>query len=174
MSAHPEFDLQVKIHQWTRENIPHPHMFFSVDRSKAGGRFSHARQKSAGHVRGTPDTVLLFPGLPAITIELEAPGNKPEPEQIEVGAVIQNSGHLWGWCDSVEGYCALLRRFGVPLNPYAETKAQHHDLVLRGAAIKREEAKTGAPSKKRYAPRKVKPSAAKIRRVEAIRQRVMF
>lgn len=158
MTGHPEQNLQIKINQWVRENVPHPHMFFSVDRSKAGGKFSHARQKMAGHVRGTPDTVLMFPGLPAIAIELKVPGKRPDPYQEEVGKVIQTSGHYWGWCTSVAGYRLLLVSFGVPLGAMSLLHAEHHDLVLQGGEIKREEAKSGAPSKKRSpARRKVEP-----------------
>jgi hypothetical protein len=172
MSAHPEHDLQVKINQWVRENVPHPHFFFAVDRRQKSGRFSHAREKARGHVAGTPDTVLLMPGSPAITIELKARDKEVEEggNQERVGAVIKASGHLWGWCDSVVGYCALLRQFGVPLAPIATLRAEHHDLVLAGAAIKREETKTGVPSKKRtYKPQRVKPSASRIRKAEGMR-----
>jgi hypothetical protein len=177
MTAHPEHDLQVKINQWCREHVPQPHFFFAVDRRQKSARMSHVREKARGHVSGTPDTVLLLPTFPAITIELKAKDKKPEPggDQEKVGAVIQTSGHLWGWCDSVAGYCALLRRFGVVLGPYAAVKAEHHDLVLAGAAIKREEAKTGVPSKKRtYKPRSAKPSAGRIRKVEGLRRNGML
>lgn len=170
MSAHPEHDLQVKINQWCRENVPQPHFFFAVDRRQKSAAFSHVREKARGHVAGTPDTVLLFPGLPAITIELKAKDKKVEEggNQDRVGSLIEASGHLWGWCDSVAGYCALLTRFGIPLRPYASVKAEHHDLVLAGAAIKREEAKSGKPSKKRgYRPQTAKPSKAHLRKVAA-------
>jgi hypothetical protein len=57
----------------------------------------------------------------------------------------------------------------VPLGPYAAVKAEHHDLVLAGAAIKREEAKTGVPSKKRaYRQPKVKPTSAQLFKVRAL------
>jgi hypothetical protein len=173
MSAHPEHDLQVKINQWVRENVPHPHFFFAVDRRQKSANFSHVREKSRGHVAGTPDTVLLIPRSPAITIELKAKDKKVEEggNQERVGTVIQQSGHLWGWCDTVAGYCALLRQFGVMLSPMATLHAEHHDLVLAGAAIKREEAKTGAPSKKRsYKRQEAKPSASRVRKAEGMRR----
>lgn len=174
MTAHPEHDLQVKVVQWVRENVPHPHFFFAVDRRQKSGLFSHAREKARGHIAGTPDTVLLFPGLPAITIELKARGKEivEGGNQERVGDVIQATGHLWGWCDTVVGYCALLTSFGVPLGRYAALNAERKDAVLEGAAIKREEAKTGVPSKKRYAkPRVPKPSATRLRKVESMRAR---
>ena len=171
MITHPEAALQTKINQWVRENVPHPHFFFAVDRRQKSGKFSHVREKARGHVAGTPDTILLFPGLPAIAIELKAPGNRPTDAQENVGEVIGKSEHLWGWCDSVVGYRALLVRFGVPLSPYSEVKALGHDATLASAAIRREETKTGRPSAKR---RPDKPSAARVRKMEAIRARVLF
>jgi hypothetical protein len=170
-TAHPEHNLQTKINQWVRENVPHPHFFFAVDRRQKSGAFTHVREKARGHVRGTPDTVLLFPGLPCITIELKAPGNKPDESQEQVGAVIQASGHFWGWCNSVAGYCALLVRAGVPLGPHAALNAERKDAVLEGAAIRREEARTGKVSRKRYRGAE-KPSVAQVRRAEALRARV--
>lgn len=174
--ANPERELSVKINQWVRENIPNPHMFFAVDRSKKTGLMTHVRQKAAGMVAGVPDTVLLYPGLPAITIELKARGKKPEPggSQERVGGVIIESGHLWGWCDSVMGYAGLLQQFGVPIRPSGWLHAHNHDLVLEAAAIKREEA-GGVPSKKRtYKPNTRKPSAARIRKAEKLRALVRF
>lgn len=161
MSAHPEHDLQTKIKQWVGENVPHPHFFFAVDRRQKSAQFSHSREKMRGHVPGTPDTVLLFPGLPAITVELKAKGKAviEGGSQDKVGAVIQKCGHLWAWCDTVVGYYEILRRFGIPMGNYAGVAAESKDGVLEGAAIEREEAKTGVPSKKRfYKPRAAKPS----------------
>lgn len=168
MTDHPEHNLQVKIAQFVRECVPHPHFFFAVDRRQKSGIYSHVREKARGHVAGTPDTTLLFPSLPAITVELKAYGKKPEPggDQERVGGVIQASGHLWAWCDTVAGYAAILVRFGVPLTPYALLRAEHFDGILQAAAIKREEAKTGKPSRKRsYKSRAAKPTAAQLRKV---------
>lgn len=170
-NAQPEHNLQTKINQWVRENVPHPHFFFAVDRRKKSGMFSHVREKARGHVAGTPDTVLLFPGLCCITIELKAPRKTPDENQEQVGAVIQEAGHFWGWCDSVAGYCALLVRAGVPLGPLAALNAERKDAVLEGAAIRREEARTGKVSRKRYRGAE-KPSAAKIARSVARQGRV--
>jgi hypothetical protein len=110
--------------------------------------------------------------MPAILIELKAAGKKVEEDsnQDRVGAIIQALGHFWGWCDTVAGYCALLIRFGVPLGRLAALNAERKDAVLEGAAIKREEAKTGRPSRKRFAGSK--PSAAAIARSVARQGRV--
>lgn len=172
--AHPEQELQTKINQWCREHLPQPHFFFAIDRAKASGAYSHVRQKAAGHVKGTPDTVLLIPGLPAIAIELKAKGEKPEAggAQEQVGAKIRECAHLWDWCDTVVGYCEIVAKFGVPVSNWARVRAAHHDGVLLAAAIRREEAKTGDPSVKRFAkPRAPKPTQAQLRRFAGVRSR---
>jgi hypothetical protein len=168
MSAHPEHDLQVKIKQWTGENVPRPHFFFATDRRQKSAQFSHNREKMRGHVPGTPDTFLLLPGFPTIAIELKAKGKSviDGSNQEIVGDAIRAAGHLWGWCDTVVGYYELLRSFGVQMGDYAAIKAESHDRVLLGAAIRREEAKTGVPAKARsYKPRAVKPSARALKKV---------
>ncbi len=96
-------------------------------------------------------------------VELKAPGGRPSEAQTIVGAAIQTAGHQWGWCNSVVGYAEMLKRWGVPLAPMAIVNAAHKDAVLASAAIRREEAKTGSPSKKRTSrPRAPKPSARKL------------
>jgi hypothetical protein len=165
----PEHSLQVKINQTAREVIDCPHLFFSIDRTKRNAEFEHVRQKNRGMVAGTSDTVLLCLGLPGIVVELKAPGETPDDNQNRFGAHVQTAGHLWGWCDTVVGWCRLLIAFGVPLRRNWEIIAAGHDATIEGAAIKREEARTGVPSKKRtYRQPKVKPTAAQLRKVRAL------
>jgi len=169
----PEHALQVLVTKAVRAHVPQPHRFFSIDRSQATGLFTHVREKARGLVAGTPDTVLLYPGLPAIFIELKAKGRKvlPDSNQQKVGNDIRNAGHHWWWCDSVYDYLHTLQRFGVPLQGNWPVAAFNHDATLESAAIKREEAKTGTVSKRRYAR---KPPASKIKAVERIRSGVLF
>lgn len=159
MTAHPEHDLQTKIKQWAVENIIVPHFFFAVDRRQSSGQFSHAREKMRGHVAGMSDTGLLVLGFAAIFVELKAEGKevKDGSNQDKVGDAIKATGNHWYWTDTVAGYCQILRDLRVPLSNYAHLDAEGKDLTLRGAAIKREESRTGVPSKKRY----YKPQAAK-------------
>ena len=169
-NAQPEHALQVRINAWVREHVPHPHFFCGIDRAQKHGQWEHVRQKARGLVSGMADTILIMPALPPIAVELKAPGNKPTERQTQVGTAIQNAGGIWGWCDSVAGYAAILRVAGVPLMMSADLAAQHSDAVLASAAIRREEGKTGKVSKAR-AP---KPTPARLRRVNAVRQKVMF
>lgn len=174
-NAQPEHALQVMVNKFVREAVPQPHFFCGVDRSKATSRFTHAREKARGLIAGTPDTLLVCPGLPLIAVELKALGNTPTEAQERVGADIQASGHIWGWCDTVTGYAAILRAAGVALRPHADMYAARHDATLTVAAARRKDAKAaGKPAGKRYKPKVAKPSAAKLRRVAALRQDLMF
>lgn len=164
----PEAALQVMVTKCVRAHVQAPHFFTGIDRSKQTGQFTHARQKSRGIIAGVPDTLLIVPGLPAIAIELKAPGNKPTDMQERVGEAIQAAGGIWGWCDTVLGYMAILLNAGVPLQGRWDLAAAGHDATLASAAIRREEA-GGVVSKKRYPPREVKPSPARIRKVEKMR-----
>ena len=169
-NAAPEHALQTLVNKWVRLHVPDPKFFCSIDRAQKHGQWEHVRQKARGLVSGMADTILIMPALPPIAVELKAPGNKPTERQTQVGTAIQNAGGIWGWCDSVAGYAAILRVAGVPLMMSADLAAQHSDAVLASAAIRREEARTGKVSKAR-AP---KPTPARLRRVSAVRQKVMF
>jgi hypothetical protein len=157
-NAHPEHGLQVMVNKFVRAHVPYPHFFCSIDRRAATSKFDHAREKAAGFVAGCPDTILVCPGFALIAVELKAPGKRPTARQFEVGEAIKRSGHIWAWADSVESYAALLHGWGVPLIGRWDIAAQGHDATLAAAAIRREEAKTGKPSRKRvFAQRKAGP-----------------
>lgn len=170
---HPEHDLQVKINQTQREVILCSHLFFGIDRSRKTGRFTHVREKARGLVKGTSDTILLCPNFPAFVIELKAKGKTPDDDQIAFGVEVSAAGHLWHWADTVTRYFAFLDKWGVPLAPNWRIVCEHRDVLLASSAIRREEAKTGKPSKKRSAPRE-RASAGRIRKAEALRGRVPF
>lgn len=129
------------------------------------------REKARGLIAGTPDTVLLAPNFPAICVELKAGDNKVRSgdDQDRVGQAIRRAGHVWHWTNSVQGYAAILAEAGVLLSPDAQIKAMRADALLASAAIRREEAKTGAVSKKRYAAPEAKPTAARLRKAERLR-----
>lgn len=181
---HPEWELQVQIAHTVRDHVPMPHLFFSVDRSKRLGRFSHVREKARGMMAGVPDTILIYPGFPVIAIELKAKGERVEPgsTQERVGHAIQAAYGHWTWVDSVHDYMLYLNNIGIPLHGRWDLTAAHRDALLASAAIKREEA-GGVVSKKRlrgskahvdrlekaYRKPEAKASPARIRKAERIR-----
>lgn len=167
----PEHSLQVLVTKAVRAHVPAGHFFTGIDRAKPSGRFTHVREKARGIVAGVPDTMLLYPGLPAIFIELKAKGGKVEAgsNQEKVGVAIRAAGGLWACCDSVYDYLHTLQHFGVPLQGNWMLAAFNHDATLEGAAIRRDEAK-GTVSKRRFAP---KPSASKVKAMERVRAGVL-
>lgn len=167
----PEHRLQVQLTKWVRACVPMPHFFAGLDIAKKASAITRMQDKARGVISGVPDTIMLVAGLPVIAVELKAPGNRPTPRQFEVGEAIRAAGHVWGWCDTVTGYFELLRSLRVPLDARAGFWAAHYDAFLTGAAIRREEGKTGKVSVRRFA---AKPSAARVAKAEALRSRVRF
>lgn len=166
----PEHRLQVQLTKWVRACVLMPHFFTSLDIAKKASAQTRIRDKGRGVISGVPDTVILVPGMPAICIELKAKGKKPVPGGVQehVGAAIQAAGHIWAWCDSVTGYYLLLRSLRVPLDPRADFWAAHFDAVIEGAAIRREEGKTGKVSTRRFV---AKTTVGQVRKAEALRAR---
>lgn len=164
----PEHALQVQVSHTVRDHVPFPHFFFSIDRSKRSAQFTHVREKARGLVAGTPDTVLIYPGLPTITIELKAKGEKVDPgsNQERVGNAIRAAGGLWSWCDTVSGYMTILQNIGIPLYGRWDLTAQHRDALLESAAIRRAE---GSRSSKVRAAARSRPRPAALKAVARAR-----
>ena len=165
----PEHALQVQINKWVRECVIVPHFFASIDRSKKSAAFTHVREKARGMVSGTPDTVLLIPNMPSFWCELKAPGKDPTATQRAIGVAISQAGHIWRWADSVEAYRSMLMAcLEVPLSFDAKRRAEHADALLAAAAIRREEAKTGKVSPRRYAKPEPKPTAGRLKKARKL------
>lgn len=170
--AHPESALQTQIKKFVRDCVACPHIFAAHDRSKDHSGVQHLFEKMRGVVTGWPDTELLIPSGITFRCELKAPGKQIEADgtQAKLGAEIAALGHPWAWANSVQSYLAAARAAGVPFRPSADLRALDLDLVLAGRDPK-------APGPKSYVakkPRAPKPTAAAVRRLNAVRRRVMF
>lgn len=147
---------------WARENITVPHTFLAFDRSAPYCQFSHMRQKSRGVRKGTSDTLLLVVGK-HIWCEWKQPGKRPDDEQDAFGREIIERGDVWFWTTTVLHYAWELNNLGVPLRSGWQAYAEDHDLRV-AAEIQRAEDRVPGVSK----PRAPKPSASRVRRVNAI------
>lgn len=171
-SINREHILQVALVRFVREAVAAPHQFLAFDRSKAAGQFSHMREKARGVRAGTPDTLLIVAGMPPIWCELKAPGNKPTPEQIDIGDSLLTLGCCWSWVTSVGTYYEWIRSIGVELRANAEFLAMHADAGVLSVIARAEEKRGKAP--RSYKAPVAKPSAARLRKVAALRKKVMF
>jgi len=167
-----EHILQVALVRWCREAIATPHTLLGFDRSKAFGQFSHMREKARGVKAGTPDTLLIVYGVPPIWCELKAPGNKPTPEQEAMGDTLMRLGCYWSWATSIGQYYAWMVSLGIRMHPNAETLATLADAGVQ-SKIGKAEIKAGKVPKS-YKPREAKPTAARLRKLAAVRGRVPF
>lgn len=141
-----EHILQRHIKTFVRDAVDAPHQFLAIDRGKASGRFTHLRQRAAGAVKGTPDTLLIVGAIRA-WCECKAPGKHPDEAQEAMGATLHALGDHWTWQTTVTGYCEWLQSLGVPLRHNAYFQAMHHDAAIAGV-IARAEAKQAAPKAK--------------------------
>lgn len=157
---------------FVRDAITVAHEFFAFDRSKPNGRFTHAREKTRGLRRGTPDTLLRVAGMPAIWCEWKTPGEKPGAEQLAMLASLRALGDHATWATTVLAYAEFLHDAGVPMVANWRFIAIDHDARADGE-IARADLKNGKLPK-RYRAAKERPSASRIRAVNRLRLSVMF
>lgn len=167
-----EHILQKALVKWVREAVSEPHEFLAFDRSKAAGQFSHLREKARGVRAGTPDTLLLTARLPPVWAELKAGTNKASEQQEDMGNRLVAMGGHWACLSSVEAYRAWIFGLGVELRANAGLLAMHADASVLSVIARAEEKRGKSP--RSYKPAVAKPSAARIRKVGAVRARVMF
>lgn len=166
--------LQKHVKQFVRDAVDAAHELFAFDRGKASGRFTHLAQAGRGVRKGTPDTQLCVMGFPPIWAELKAPGEKLRDDaQEDIGRRLIAIGHEWFWTNSVDGYRQEIARRGVPLRANAALLAAHHDASVAGVILTAERKRGDAP-KPYTKPRAAKPSAALVKRMNALRGRIQF
>ena len=169
----PEHDLQVMIRKFVAEAVKGDHLFIAFDRSRKQSPMQHMFEKARGLLKGTPDTILLTPNLPAIWVEIKAPGKTVSSlsyEQHLMGDTIKRCGHVWFWANSVVGYGQQLKAAGVPLVPWWPELAEKRDGILAAGAVK--SLAKDKPVAKR-APVK-KAAAGRLRKTAKIRAEGLF
>lgn len=167
-----EHILQVALVRFVREAVSAPHEFMSFDRCKAAGQWSHMREKARGVKAGTPDVLLLVEGKAPIWCELKAHGNKPTEQQTDMGNRLMAVGCWWSWVTSVSTFYGWIKSIGVDLRANAEFLAMHADAGV-ASKIAAAETKVGKAPRS-YRPVEAKPTAARLRKIGAVRSRVMF
>lgn len=168
-----EHILQRHLRTWVRDALDVPHLFLAFDRTAPFAQFSHARQAARGVRRGTPDTLLIVASFPGIWCELKAQGEKPNDDQAALGAELTALGQHWFWVDEIRAYWLALKDLGVPMRANAEYQAEIHDGTIASVIAKAEVA-AGTAAKRNRKPFQPKPTAARIRRTEAVRGRIPF
>lgn len=167
-----EHILQKALVKWVREAVSEPHEFLAFDRSKAAGQFSHLREKARGVRAGTPDTLLLTARHPPLWCELKAGTNTASEQQEDLGKRLVAMGGQWTCLSSVAAYHQWVHGLGVELRANAEFLAMHADASVASVIARAEVARGKAP--RSYKAPVAKPSAARLRKVNAVRERVRF
>lgn len=163
---------------FVRDAVTAPHEAFAFDRSKATGQFSHAREAARGIRRSTPDTLLAVERIMPIWCEWKRPGYTPPPsdetfaDQCRLGDKLMAIGHWWSWANDIRVYAEWIFSLGVEVRPNFRILAEHHQAAAE-STIARAELKRGQLPKA-YKPVVAKPTAARLRKLGAVRGRTMF
>ena len=166
--------LQTQIFRMVKVVIdlpPNEWLFFSYNRGQATSANDYARQAARGMQKGTLDTSIKAKHMIPFSMELKAPGKKPDPKkdaaQIAMIEWLVSIGEYAGWANSCASYVNHLRGARFPLRPGATVTAMQYDAKVEAnilAAVARQEAgsrKPSAPRKGRAAPRNDWTRAAK-------------
>ena len=170
--AKPEHTFQISVKKMAAEVIIEPHLFRAFDRSKNASGMQHMHEAARGIRAGTPDTEILF-ARGAVNVELKkwATGHlkayaPSEAQEREIN-LIRSLGLVAGVAHTHRDVIELWREAGLRLSPIADKSAEARDASF---AAKMPE----LPKKRASKPMEKKPSSAKIRRVNALRDEVPF
>lgn len=166
MAIGPEHKLQIQIKKWVRESVLSPHVFLAFDRTRKFSMLQHIAEKNRGIRSGTPDVCLLVEGA-AIWTELKAPKGVISDAQSDLHQDMARAGFVVSVVRSVREYADDLLARHVGIARGALERADGADRLLA--------AERPAPGGKgtRRAMKK-KAAADKVRRMEAVRGRVLF
>ena len=155
---HHEHRLQTAVAVYLNLALPDDAVYSSIDHAGARSRIAQAILTNRGVKKGWPDLDLAWRGIP-FKIELKHGNNQLTPDQEATFARLERAGVRCFVCRSVEDVEVVLRQIGVPLRATTLT-AQERDARLA--------AKAAAP-KRASKPRREKPDARTVRRVERLR-----
>jgi hypothetical protein len=105
----PRIDREGPIHkailEYLRRALPGAMIHHSANELDIGGdrrakAIAQGKAKAKGMMPGFPDLIILWCGR-FLAIEVKADGNYPDPQQRDVGALIEKNGGTWAWARSV-------------------------------------------------------------------------
>ncbi|CAB4166628.1 hypothetical protein UFOVP853_45 [uncultured Caudovirales phage] len=156
---HAEHHLQTAAYAYLRKALPPEAMVWSTDHAGKRSVAAGARMKQRGIIPGISDMFVFHKRL-LIGLELKAGSNGATDAQNAFGGGVVENGGLFAVVRSLEEIERTLRQAGIPLRATMLT-AVERDALLAAPTAPRE-------SK----PRTQKPSAARVRKVQAVFARV--
>ena len=183
---HPESAVQKGVKRAVSRAVACEHEFVCHDRGAEHNPGSHVWEKERGYRTSWLDTEIVLDGGRTFRCELKAPNwSPPRPElqafahwdgQARMIERLRKLGHPAAWASSVTMYLEAAHAAGVPLRANWRTVGAHEDALvaadIRRQIEKRDQAAAGTGKKRR--PFVPKPSLGRIRRVNAVRSRVLF
>ena len=155
----PEHMLQKACAKFLNHALPPDVWFTAIDhatRSAVEGQ----EKKARGVKPGLPDFMFKFGGR-TVWIELKTEKGRVQDTQESVRDVLERNGDEWHVARSIDDVEAILRGYGLALKATA------------GGVTEKLQARLEMPRKAGKA-RVAKPTASRIKRVEALRKRIAF
>lgn len=161
---HPEWDFQAAAYAYLRKTLPVEALVWATDHAGARSPAQGARLKRRGIIPGIPDLFVWSNGR-LIGLELKVGTNTATEDQKLFGMALRHciGGH-WFMVRTLEDVEIAMLAAGIRLRATTLTAKQREDMRYARAAMPQQPAK--APT--------TKPSTNRIKRVEAVRSRVMF
>lgn len=114
MRRYPEAELQAAVCRFLAVAMTPPSRFFFCPNGGNLSRTQAGRFKAMGLTPGVPDLHFIWPGGYGV-IELKAAKGRLDDKQVAFLGHVQECGHRWAVCRSVEQVESTLREWGVPL-----------------------------------------------------------
>jgi hypothetical protein len=158
---------------YLRAAFPPPAMFSAIEHGylMPGNNFERMQRwkwwEGQGIIQGLPDMMLWATGR-FVGIELKHGYNKLSEAQTTFGRNLRANGFEYIVCHSVGELDAKLRALGFPIPPAMKIAAMDHDAKL---SIPEAEKK---PARQIAKPAKFRVHSTKLRRINALRQRILF
>ena len=178
IQTQPEWALQRGVLRFCKRAIDGPYEAACHDRGRARSAMEHIGEAARGLRHGWPDLEIVLPKGRTFRCELKAPGAKIDVkgEQFRLLERLSDFGHPATWANSCHGFAVNALSLGVPLQSNWQYVAQHEDELV-AADVRRQEVKAEAKRSGTYKVGKARPptvSASRMRKINAIRSRVLF
>lgn len=157
---HTEHQLQTAAYAYLRKALPPEALVWSTDHAGKRSVAAGARMKQRGIIPGISDMFVFWRGT-LVALELKSGRNGATDAQDVFGHAVMDNGGRYYVVNSLEHIEAYLRHVGIPLRATMLTAVERDALL---AAPK-------APRKSK--PRVQKPSAARVRKVQAVMARYL-
>lgn len=159
--AQREWQAQKADNAFLSKALPFGAFYTAIDHARKMTKQHGKQRKDRGIKAGLPDWLIVYDGI-TLWIERKAGSSLSEHQHVTREYLVKN-GHRWALARSTEEIEIACREAGIPL------RATHGDIIAR---IKEQQQRL--PVRRKSAQRAIAGKDVSIKRVNALRQKVMF